>query len=92
MFVHTAEEEVHLLQSCILNALHDMLVQRLCLTKVANSGFHEELNMLAMIGTNDQPCWLSLLACNILLLILLLLLLLFPSSSSLCFWLLDLFD
>ena len=29
--------------------------------------FHEDLNMLAMIGTSDRPCWLAE-ACKILLL------------------------
>ena len=36
------------------------------------SGFHEDLNMIAIIGTSDQPCWLAE-ACNILFLLLLLL-------------------
>ena len=31
------------------------------------SRFHEDLNMIAMIGTNDQPCWLAE-ACKLLLL------------------------
>ena len=34
------------------------------------SGFYEDLNMIAMIGTSDQPCWLAE-ACKILLLLLL---------------------
>ena len=34
------------------------------------SGFYEDLNMIAMIGRSDQPCWLAE-ACKFLLLLLL---------------------
>ena len=34
------------------------------------SRFHDDLNMIAMVGTSDRPCWLAEI-CKILLLLLL---------------------